>query len=247
MQTKEKTHMIETEKVTLEEYRGLVELFRKMVKKLLFIDSGDNEFFHIYNMYRDGFPDDDKVSYSGMYKSIERALDMIDRADDNIYADYDGEEDDIGDNYWWSIDKYRLGDDGAYDRIFHINQHGTSELFEIEFNYKFPTCATLSEKAVYDEWKRLNGLSLTEKLIVELPYKRGDILRIDTPYSATPDYCLYIGRDFIITKNIFGNPVCRNILSVGDMNFMPLCTKPVSVCPDKLYNILSQKLKEKQE
>jgi len=244
------TQMRKGKRITLDEYKKMTRAFWEIAEEKLLVDARENEFYHVYNTCRKDLDGKYNVLYSGMYKSIDKAREMIYRANDNNYGDLDDVEEELCDIYWWSIDKYRLTDENEYERIFHINQYDTSGLFGIEFHYKFAEYATTTEKVVYEEWEKLNGWSALNRFNIEFPYTKGDLLRVDNkPYSNTPDYYVYLENGLVFKKDTFGALSYQNIFSdggaVGFYSFLPCHIEKVHSCSDKLFDKLACMIREK--
>jgi len=235
--------------ISLEEYKKRVAAFYKKVQEELIVDAEENEFYHVYNTCRRDIESKYAVSYAGMFRQVDKINEMIFRADDNIYGELDDIEDDVNDIYWWSIDKYRMID-GEYEKIYHINQYGTSHLFGISFIYKFPEHATAIEKEIYYEWEKLNGWSVRSRIKIEYPYQKGDILRVDNkPYSSTPDYFVYLENGIVFKKDTFGALSYQDLFSdggtIGFYSFLPCHIEVVPSSDDKLFDKIAYLVREK--
>ena len=237
--------------ISYEEYKECVNEFWEKVKENLLVNANDDEIYHVYNTYRDDVNGKyDLGSYSGLYRKIERAFDMILRADDNN-GDIDDIEEDLCDIYYWSIDKYRITE-GEYERIFKIDLVGRTGFFGIEFCSNFLKHATGPEGEVYAMWRKLYGWPGGARVKIRLPYKKGDILKVNNkPYSNMPDYYVYLENENVFKRHSFNVLSYQNLFSDGSMigyyGFLPCHIEVVPACPDKLFNKIAHIVRENSD
>lgn len=230
--------------VSLDEYKEQVSSFFKNVKQKLLIDCEDNEVYTVQNSFRDDIASEYGADvYSSVFKKYENVEELIYRAEDNLEGNFEDSDEYLGDFCYWTINKYRLSEDGEYKKIFSIYQTFLNNILEIYFNIDAENELTPIEKEVYSEWLRLSGIYSPQRVVIKFPYSKGDVLQISGhPYSNINQYFIYYDSGAAISRDYFGRLCVTSLFTYCDVvrygYFVPRYLEVVDSCKDKaLCNI----------
>lgn len=254
--------------LTLEEYKEELEEIKKFVSEEL-REAADDEVFGVIPEFRDDVDLVNNGVWQRVFKSYRDVLNYIER-EIHTFDDED-EEEPFENRVWWSVSRYKLIKD-RYKEIMRLDISLHGEIIGIYLDYYY---------GKYSPGERGQQLETDNYLLgyprnVILPYKRGDILKINALPFAKPFYAVYGGEGekgerleylkddqpfhkFCFYHNCLYISEDRNGLDIDDLadstftDFAHLtnpalarCEK-VSDCPDPLLVRASQLLKEEPD